>query len=202
MIIYSVYNPISKKVYIGKTSRSLRTRWSQHVWHSRNGSELPLHRAIRKYGPEVFVTEIIAEATSEEQLNHLEMLFILTLGTVGKGYNCTYGGEGGYRPCSEETRQKMRVTQRERADDARLSAVKQWSDPQARAEQSARLRGKKRTAANKLHIGDATKFRWQDPEYRKRLSEAHKARWQDPEFRARQMESRKKARENRSVTND
>jgi group I intron endonuclease len=94
MIIYLITNTINGKRYVGQTIKSLNKRWSQHKIDSRNYSELALHRAIRKYGPNVFSVETLEICNSTDILNEKEVYWIKYLKSKINGYNCTDGGNG------------------------------------------------------------------------------------------------------------
>lgn len=98
MIIYKITNKINNKCYIGKTIRTLEKRWKVHVIHSKRPDDnLLFHRAIRKYGEENFLLEIIDTANNEKELNEKEKYWIEFYKSYLKenGYNLTKGGEGG-----------------------------------------------------------------------------------------------------------
>ena len=108
MLIYTCTNRLSGKVYVGKTSASVRQRWTEHQSSARRGSPYLFHRAIRKYGAEAFEVQVIATASSEEELSNLEVRFIEELGArVPGGYNLREGGEGGVH--SQETIEAIRA---------------------------------------------------------------------------------------------
>ena len=109
MHIYLVTNLISYKMYIGKTEGTVEERWKQHMKNAKSGIQTHLYRAIRKYGPEVFIAEGLTECNSLEQLDELEKSWIILLGTHNgdSGYNMTFGGDGCL--CTEEVREKMRI---------------------------------------------------------------------------------------------
>lgn len=73
MIIYKITNKINNKVYIGQTSGSLYDRFIRHCQDAES-NRLDTHfaRAIRKYGKENFLPEIIDTATTEQELNEKE----------------------------------------------------------------------------------------------------------------------------------
>ena len=54
--IYKITNLINNKCYIGKTERTIQERWREHLRH-RNSLDLPLSRALNKYGVENFQIE-------------------------------------------------------------------------------------------------------------------------------------------------
>jgi group I intron endonuclease len=95
--IYKITNKINGKSYIGLTTREFKDRWREHVVFAKS-SDLPLYRAIRKYGFEAFSSEILADSEDNEELQKLEIHFIEYFNTFGdNGYNLTRGGEGSRR---------------------------------------------------------------------------------------------------------
>ena len=68
-----------------------------HVKACRKGKITRLYCAFRKYGLENFSMTTLAESASGEQINDLEKIWILLLGSSNKevGYNLTRGGDGG-----------------------------------------------------------------------------------------------------------
>lgn len=105
--IYLIMNIINDKKYVGQTIQNGKRRFHAHKRVAlKEKSQLPLHRAIRKYGIENFRYEILEECDSIGALNAAESKWILELRTYGShGYNCTTGGEGFI--VSDETKQKM-----------------------------------------------------------------------------------------------
>lgn len=91
MIIYKVTNLINKKVYIGQTIRTLEQRKWQHLEAAKHGCKTHFYNAIRKYGAENFVFEIIDEASSLAELNELERYYIDKYNSVRCGYNMVDG---------------------------------------------------------------------------------------------------------------
>ena len=61
MIIYKVTNIINNKIYIGQTIHSLNIRKSQHERSHEYGYKTAFSNAIKKYGKENFIWEIIYE---------------------------------------------------------------------------------------------------------------------------------------------
>ena len=66
-LIYKAYNPISNKVYIGQTIKSLLLRRQGHELAALKGSQTRFHRAIRKYGKKTFQWSIIDTCSSKEE---------------------------------------------------------------------------------------------------------------------------------------
>ncbi len=111
MFVYKVTNSVNGKVYIGKwAGLSVESRWRKHLRAAMQGSPYRFHCAIRKYGFNAFVLEIIANAASHEELNQLEIFWITKLraNDPNFGYNMTIGGDGVSMKRSMETRQKIR----------------------------------------------------------------------------------------------
>ena len=83
MIIYKTTNLFNGKFYIGQDSKNNPNYL---------GSGTLLNKAIKKYGREHFVKEIIEYCESEEQLNSREIFWISELKPL---YNIAKGGSGG-----------------------------------------------------------------------------------------------------------
>lgn len=97
-IIYKITNSINGKIYIGVTSRSIHSRWIEHISDStKSRKKSILHKAISKYGRENFKIEIIEKTDSVENMFILENKYIIKHDSFylnGKGYNMTLGGDG------------------------------------------------------------------------------------------------------------
>lgn len=106
-IIYKVTSP-SKKAYIGISSNNLLIRKANHIKTMNAGTSYKFHRALRKYGVENCIWEVIDIALSQTEAHDKEKYYIKTLNTYNNGYNSTLGGEGtlGKRH-SLETRKKL-----------------------------------------------------------------------------------------------
>jgi group I intron endonuclease len=113
--IYKCTNIVNNKVYIGYTKKNLKKRISEHKCFAKNNSDYLLHKAIRKYGFENFIWEVIFECFDEKYaLNEAEPFFIKEFNCFyenGFGYNMTFGGQGGMtgKTHSKEARQKMKI---------------------------------------------------------------------------------------------
>lgn len=112
--VYRVTNTVNGKVYIGKT-KSMARRWVEHLAKSRAGSGLHLARALRKYGADKFVVEILSRHENEEEAYQEEVRQIQAHASTNKlwGYNLTSGGEG-VRGLSDEGRHRLRSFARKR----------------------------------------------------------------------------------------
>ncbi len=111
MFIYLITNLVNGKYYVGKTEQPPLRRWSAHKADSLKRPERAplLYRAMRKYGTDSFRFDVIAAATTVEQLNALEQLWICVLRSADPtvGYNLTLGGTGGVP--NTATREKLRA---------------------------------------------------------------------------------------------
>lgn len=93
--IYKITNTINQKCYIGQ-SENIKRRWKDHkkdaFWENGPDYEYPLYRAIRKYGIDKFVFEVLEECLPEE-LDNKEVLYIQQYHSFGQnGYNQNEGG--------------------------------------------------------------------------------------------------------------
>lgn len=89
--IYITTNMINGKRYIGQ--KMFREKWKGYL-----GSGIHLKRAIKKYGRENFVRNIVEIAYSKEDLDRLEKEWINNYNAVENDdfYNIAEGGEGGF----------------------------------------------------------------------------------------------------------
>jgi group I intron endonuclease len=110
MIIYKISNKINGKVYIGKTTKTLKKRWEEHCRATYKDSPFRFHKAIRKYLPENFQLTILYKAKTKQRLKTAEKILIRIYKSFDfkYGYNSTAGGEGTGPLHSEETKKKLR----------------------------------------------------------------------------------------------
>lgn len=98
-VIYKITNIRNNKVYIGQTIQKLDDRINRHFRDARNGRDTIFCRAIRRYGEESFVWEVIDVAYSEQELDEKEIYWIKHYNAYvnwenSNGYNMRVGGEG------------------------------------------------------------------------------------------------------------
>ena len=88
MVIYKTTNLLNGRFYIGKDVKNNPNYF---------GSGVILKLAIKKYGKENFIKEILCECGTKYDLLEMEKYYILKYDSVNhdKGYNITNGGEGG-----------------------------------------------------------------------------------------------------------
>ena len=106
-IIYKATNKIDGKVYIGQTIQSLSSRRNRHIADILR-LDTYFSRALKKYGKENFIWEVLTECNSLKELNKTEIEMIEKYNTFESGYNLTKGGEGqiGFKH-SEGAKKKM-----------------------------------------------------------------------------------------------
>ena len=100
--IYMFKNKINNKCYIGQ-AQSLKKRIAHHFSNIKTQRyDLPLYRAINKYGIQNFDIIILKEYSSDidhfnicTQMDQDEKYYIEKYNSYSNGYNCTLGGDGG-----------------------------------------------------------------------------------------------------------
>lgn len=93
--IYKITNEMTKKRYIGQTKFTIDDRFNRHLYNARKNSNSYFYNAIKKYGNENFIVELIEEV-DDSLLNEREIYWIKELNTLyPNGYNETIGGTGG-----------------------------------------------------------------------------------------------------------
>ena len=89
--IYKRTNLINNKVYIGQTINNPEIRWK-----AEDTSQQAIGVAVRTYGSENFLNEIIDYASSREELNEKEKYWIKYYNSLTpNGYNMIPGGSNG-----------------------------------------------------------------------------------------------------------
>lgn len=117
-IIYLAYNKINGKFYIGKTTKSLEFRRQEHSYSLKDNT--PFHNAIKKYGMDSFIWEVLLTSPNENELNQMEIFCIQELNTkVPYGYNLANGGQGASgMVVKDSVKQHLRE-----------KAIQQWNNP-------------------------------------------------------------------------
>ncbi|MGA7647890.1 MAG: GIY-YIG nuclease family protein, partial [Terriglobales bacterium] len=110
MFIYLITNLVNGKYYVGQTARSVQERFGGHCLHSRQGSVMRIHAAMRKYGTSNFIVEQLACAEEQKQTDLLERLWIAALDSrnFSVGYNASPGGDARSKESAAKASAKMR----------------------------------------------------------------------------------------------
>ena len=91
--IYSITNKINGKRYIGQ-SINIDNRWKEHIRNIDNPNKNnTIYKALRKYGLENFIFEVLEECT-ESELDDKEIYWIEYYDSYNNGYNMNTGGNG------------------------------------------------------------------------------------------------------------
>src|ERR1035437_2559963 len=117
IFIYKASFSNNPKVYIGQTI-DFRRRVGRHKNDAKNGCSFHIHRAMRKYGIENAIFEVIATCLEDTTVcgDLCEIAMIAQYDSFKNGYNGTIGGGGlgsgenspnWKRPKSKETRKKL-----------------------------------------------------------------------------------------------
>lgn len=106
-IIYKITNKINNKVYIGLTTKHDNPYERVRAHFKKVKSKDLVYDACKKYGKENLEWEVIASASSKDNLDFLEKYFINYFNSlVPNGYNIQLGGNSGNK-FSEDTLKLM-----------------------------------------------------------------------------------------------
>lgn len=132
MIVYLLRNKLNDKCYVGKTTRTLKSRWRQHKTEARIGRyDWPLYRDIRDYGAEAFSVELLGKASCQRRLNQMERKFIRQFNAVEDGYNQACASFGGrIRKVRAVVNSPLSKTHREKIAE---SVRRSWAERKAAA---------------------------------------------------------------------
>ncbi len=167
--IYSFTNLINGKKYIGSTIKMPKKRYNEHIYNcfheNAHQYNYPLYQAIRKYGVENFIFEILLEKDCQEnEIRNIEKDYILKFNTISpNGYNQT---EDTKHPINTQfAYSKMKETKREKAKrvaliDENYKIIKIWRSIVDCAEElhigekhiAACCRGERHTVDNKIFL--------------------------------------------------
>ena len=101
VVAYRARNLVNGKSYIGVTKQGLRRREMQHRQAAERGGKWRLHRAIKKYGQDKFVFEVIADFDGD-----YDLALVYEVEAIAKykpEYNMSAGGEGKAGPLRPES---------------------------------------------------------------------------------------------------
>lgn len=106
--LYSITNSLNGKIYFGKTI-DVNARWYDHRHAARHGSKFPIHCAIRKYGEENFVMNILGQFDSNVDVSNAERLAIKST-PKERCYNVAEGGDGGHTMTEQQLQAQYAIS--------------------------------------------------------------------------------------------
>lgn len=173
--IYMIVNQNNGKLYIGKTSQSILSRWSCHKRWAGYNSDIYFYRAIRKHGPENFTLKQIDCTENEQEANELEKLYIGIFQSYRReiGYNGTMGGEG----CSPNEQTRLKISPAYRGKRSVMFGKNHSEETKQKI--SSALMGHGFSKETLLKMSLAKKGKKQTEDSIKKRSEAMKRAWSD-----------------------
>jgi len=109
--LYYIENIITKKIYVGFTSKSIKERFKVHINNAKKKINRKLYDSMNHYGYDKFTITQLDEHETKNGICELENWYIYLLKSdQGQfGYNMTKGGDGGYTlgNWTEEERQEL-----------------------------------------------------------------------------------------------
>ena len=112
MYIYKFTHILTDRCYIGQTIQHPNRRRLEHIADSRHTTkEYHFHNALRKYGIDSFEFEIIATASTLEELNLLEEKYVEQFDSINNGFNIRQAG--GNKLHSAESKKRMSIAQKD-----------------------------------------------------------------------------------------
>lgn len=165
-VVYKHTSP-SGKVYIGITNQKPERRWRPDGSGYRQSTHF--YRAIKKYGWDSFIHEILYKGLSKEDALRIEKELIQEYKSYENGYNSSLGGDyGGY---TEDVKKKIS----DAVSDLWKSEEYRQHMSDAHVGQQNNI-GYKHTESAKTHMSEAAKKRWLGDEYRNHMIEKFKNR--------------------------
>lgn len=178
--IYLTTNKITGKQYVGQ-------KVSNNFVKSYKGSGVAITKAFKKYGKNNFECHIIDIATTQDELNDKEYVYVELYQTMTpNGYNLMEGGGNKGKP-SDETREKMRKAQHGHFqpkwdDEARKNHMMALNDPDVKSKmraggfkggETSKLKntGRKLSDDEKSVISTGVKNAMQNPDVKKKLKQ-------------------------------
>lgn len=114
--VYKITNQINGKIYIG-------VHVTKDIDDGYMGSGKYLKRAQEKYGIENFTKEILEYCDDKDELNEMEYHYIIQFNSINpRGYNLTYGGDGGWDYINKNilTKEKRKETSKNNGFNKKL----------------------------------------------------------------------------------
>lgn len=164
--VYLITHTASGRVYVGQTiNPNPVRRWHGHMCDAGRKTTYAIGNAIKKYGPDAFTFEVIGSASTQDELDNLEKLWIILLNSYShaNGFNIRGGGSRG--KIAESTKEKLREARSRQVITAEMYA-----------KGAAKRRGRPRSAEHSEKLSKALKGRIFSEKTRKQMSESAKIR--------------------------
>ena len=159
--IYKITNKVNNKKYYGQTRQSPNRRWYQHQHSAKHGGKMILYHAMRLYGVENFIFEVICECDTLEELNAKEIEYISANQSLApNGYNAGKGGDNYEK--TPETCAKLSASNKGRV------MSEEW-----RKNMSIAAKGRTATEETRLKMRKAQKGRIITDETKQKLRDAN-----------------------------
>lgn len=153
-LIYKHTSP-SGKSYIGQTKNLDR----RNTYHKSSRSRcVNFYNAIKKYGWESFVTEILADHLTIDEANILEQRYIVNYNTLApNGYNLTTGGNN--KVVSDITRQRLADARSRESDEVKHRRREQMKKFREMETEESRLSRQEKSRVAKQTVEYSEEFR-------------------------------------------
>lgn len=169
MELYIHINLINNKVYVGISENSVK-RWGKDGYNYRNSY---FGRAIKKYGWDNFLHEILYDNLTYEEARQKEIEMIEWFDClIPKGYNASLGGD---LP-SDVMKEKISNTLIKKYNNGEIIPPflgKELSE-ETKRKISDRLKGKPLAESTKVKISNSTKGKRMSEETKRKISESRK----------------------------
>lgn len=165
-------------MYVGKMSKTVKDSKSYM------GSGSLIKKAIKKYGIENFVKEILEENVAKEELSIREMFWIQKLNTkLPNGYNLTEGGEGTLgikRTKSQIEKHRKAIIGKKLSEETRKKMSKAHKGKKLSIEHvmnlTKALTGRKLSPEHVKKVADGNRGKKLSEEQKRMISEFHKGK--------------------------
>jgi group I intron endonuclease len=194
--IYLFTNTVNLKRYVGQhCNPDPIKRYRAHINDTKNGSQFPIHNAIRKYGIKSFTFEVLC-ICSLESLTNMEGYYAEVLETYvwdEKGYNAAWCADS---PClglkrSAETRQKMSEAAKNMSAETRKKLSEAAKNISAETRQKLSEAAKNISAEHRQKLSESNKGKIRSAETRQKMSESNKGKIISAETRKKMSEALK-----------
>lgn len=162
-IVYKITNLVTKKVYIGSTTNSLKERWRQHLVDVKRGATRLLAKSIRKHGYNNFtIEEYCTVLYNHENIAELENQLIYF-------HNALY--EDGYNMIPSQNNEDLRRIKSEQMKE-------EWANNPERQKVRVNLSNIGKSEENKKARLEGSRIYYDNPENSQKISAHAKSLWE------------------------